>query len=85
MLKKGLVRTCIYEYLDANPNINTADAVMGNLKEIYEYLRKHPNHGDLLGSDCYLQFYEVAKHAFVKTQLSASSIFSELKNHFKMR
>lgn len=85
MLKKGLVRTCIYEYLDANPQINTPDSIMANLESIYEYLRKHPNHGDLLGFDCYPQFFEVAKHAFIQAQLNRSSIFSELKNHFKMR
>ena len=84
MLKKGLIRTCIYEYLDDHPEIQTPEHVFKHLKSIYNHLRSHPNHGDIIGFDCYPEFAEMAKAGYARALRGRPSVFEQLKDYFKM-
>lgn len=83
-MKKGLIRTCIYEYIDAN-DISNPQQVFDNLQNIYKFLREHPNHGDVLPSNLtFEEFTHWAKVGFTKAvnRNPAQEIFENLKRKF---
>lgn len=58
MLKKGLIRTCIWEYLGKLDKVVDEGVLLGELPNIYKHLKKHPWHGDLLPKYTYNEFIQ---------------------------
>lgn len=75
MLKKGLIRTLIFEYIDKH-NLTTVEQVFGNLPMIYDYLKNHPTFKDLIPETLtYDIFLNEAQIGFHQAQLRKHFIF----------
>lgn len=77
-MKKGLIKTCIFEYICKN-GLNTPQQVMDKLPDIYKYLKKHPVHKDLLPEDVTLDIFrrkaqEGLEMAIVMSQVGGFNI-----------
>lgn len=86
MLKKGLIKTCIYEYIDSN-SLESIPDIIKALPEIYEHLKNHPHHKDLLklapsNRECsYEEFVHWTKVGLHQAA-NGGNIFSKLKKQF---
>lgn len=62
MIKKGLIRTCILEYLEDN-HIVDPQKVFEELPNIYRFLKEHPHHKDLIPNNMTYQTFSQGAQA----------------------
>lgn len=86
MLKKGLIKTCIYEYIDKH-DLRDHAQIFQHLPEIYKYLKNHPHHKDLLkhpvaNRECsYKEFVFWAKKG-LENVVNGNHVFRNLHKQF---
>lgn len=81
MIKKGLVRTCIYEYIDKY-GLSSPQDIVDHLQELYVYLKQHERYGDLLPGCDYEEFVKQSYIGYQKAPYQGS-MFEQLKNAFR--
>ena len=63
MLKKGLIKTCVFEYLDEN-KIKDPQSLFNHLPHIFRYLKQHKHHGNVLGDIPFNIFARYVEHGY---------------------
>lgn len=76
MIKKAIVRTCIFDYADEKGH-KTIQNVLDDLPELYKYLKSHKDFGNLLPNIEYSQFVQA-----VHIGLQEAILNMQFEKHF---
>lgn len=61
MIRKALIRTCIFEYIDKHELVGIDD-IFANLGPIFKHLREHQHHKDLIPKGYTFQMFVNSAH-----------------------
>ena len=68
MIKKALADKAIRKYVETN-SLKTVDDIMQHLQPIFELLKQHPDHGNLIGQCPYQVFVQEVNRGLMTAQM----------------